>query len=105
MRLETETRPATDDTKVYTFDADSGQYKIYKIIDVDRNLVSVIRFKIEAWEPLYMLPSFGNVGCFKVKGEENETEALAKCEIKGKAIFIGNDFVVTIPKIVLDEAV
>jgi len=108
MRLETAIRPASDDTKVYTFDADTGQYKIYKIIEklgTLGNLFSVIRFKIEAWEPLYMIPSFENVGCFKVKGEENETEALAKCEIKGKAIFVGMDLAVTIPKCVLDEAV
>ena len=108
MRLETEIRPATDDSKVYTFDLESGQYKIYKVIKIDENLrglVSVIRFKIEAWEPLYMIPSFGNVGCFKMTGEENEAELLAKCDISGKAVLIGSHFLVTIPKIVLDEAV
>ena len=96
-------RSATDDTLVYTFEDD--EYKIFRITNVDRNLVSVTAIEIEAWEPLYRIPSFANVGCFKVKGESAEVQLLAKCEIKGKVILVGNDFAVTVPKILLDEAV
>ena len=96
-------RSATDDTVVYTFEND--QYNLFKITSVDRNLVSVKAIKVEAWEPLYRVPSFGFVGCFRVKGESAEVQLIPKCEIKGKVIFVGNEFAVTIPKIVLDEAV
>lgn len=108
MRLENTARPATDDTLVYTFNMDSPHYKVYRIIQVDKNhqnLLSVYAIKIDAWEPLYRMPSFGIVGCFKYKGECTEVEMLARCDVKGKAIRVGTDFLVTIPKIILDEAV
>ena len=72
---------------------------------MDRNLVSVVAQRIEAWEPLYRIPSFGYVGCFKFNGECTEVELLARCDIKGKAVLVGTDHLVTIPKIILDEAV
>ena len=108
MRLETSMRQKTDDTHVYTFDAENGKYRIFRITEIDReytNLVSVIEIKIEDWEPLYMHPSFGYVGIFKIKGEHTEVEVLARSDIKGKVIVVGTSYVVTIPKIVLDEAV
>ena len=96
-------RSATNDTMVYTFEND--KYKLFKIRNIDRNLVSVQAINIEAWEPLYRVPSFEYVGCFKVKGESAEVQLIAKCDIKGKVILVGNEFAVTIPKILLDEAV
>ena len=104
MRLENAMRQTTDDTHIYTFDVDNGKYRIFRITKVDRNLVSVIEIKIEDWEPLYMFPSFGYIGIFKIKGEQTEVELLARSDIKGKVVVVGN-FAVTIPKIVLDEAV
>ena len=98
-------RNATDDTHVYSFDGISGKYHIFRVTKVDRNLVSVKAIKIEAWHPLYRMPSFGLIGIFKVKGECIEEESISKPEIKGKVVFLGNDFAVTIPKIALDEAV
>ena len=46
-------RPATDDTHVYTFDRQTGEYALFKITEVGRNLVSAVRIITEDWEPLY----------------------------------------------------
>ena len=105
IRLETEMKNATDDTHVYTFDGTSGLYRIFRVTKVDRNLVSVNAIKIEPWHPLYRMPSFGLIGVFKVKGEVTDGEKISKSDIKGKVVFIDNAYAVTIPKIVLDEAV
>ena len=58
-------RPATDDTRVYTFE--DNEYKLFRITKVDRNIVSVRAIQTENWEPLYRVPSFRNVGIFKIK--------------------------------------
>ena len=96
-------RPATDDTRVYTFEND--EYKLFRITKVDRNIVSVRAIQTEIWEPLYQVPSFGNVGIFKIKGEDQEVEEIAISDIKGKVIIVDSHYAITIPKIVLDEAI
>ena len=103
IRLESEMRPATDDTRVYTFEND--EYKLFRITKVDRNIVSVRAIQTEIWEPLYQVPSFGNVGIFKIKGEDQEVEEIAISDIKGKVIIVENHYAITIPKIILDEAI
>ena len=99
-------RSATNDTMVYTFE--NEQYKLFNIVGIDknhRNILSVQEINIESWEPLYRIPSFDNVGCFKVKGESQEVQLIAECDIKGKVLLVGDEIVATIPKIILDEAV
>ena len=46
-------RPATDDTHVYKFNQETGDYALFKITKVGRNLVSALRMITEDWEPLY----------------------------------------------------
>ena len=93
---------AIDDTRVYTFE--NGEYQLYKLVQVDRNSVSALRIKTRPWEPLLRVPDFGAVGVFETDGTTSERLHFEKSQIKGKVIMVGQ-IAVTIPRIILDEAV
>ena len=100
IRYETEERGATDDTRIYIFE--NGEYTLYKLVRIGRNSVSALRIKTRPWEPLLRVPDFRAVGIFETVGTTGEVKRLAKTQIKGKVIMVGN-LAVTIPLIILEE--
>ena len=107
LRLLTNVKGKTDDTRVYTFDERSGTYSLYKISDTDEDDgVWGWRIMTQSWKPVYNMPDFNAVGIFRTRGQDRNQRHptyLPMSEIKGKVIMIG-DLAVTIPHIILEEA-
>ena len=109
LHLETEVKHKTDDTIIYTYEGHG--YKLYKIETINRNpvgkivSVSALPMKVEEFQPLYRMPSFSVVGIYKIKGYGTDSEDIPKENIKGKVIIIPGEYVCTVPKILIDEAV
>ena len=111
--LHTSPKGVSDDSRVYTFDAVTGMYNLYKLTDLsglerddlrDRT-VKCLKMRTLSWAPLYDFPCFNRVGVFKLDGyHEGEPEEVMYTDIKGKVVVIDNDIGVLVPKNVLDEA-
>lgn len=107
VAFETEERGVTDDTRVYTYDASDGTYKLFKLRDLTEFEDGFVRgreIKTQKWQPLHGCPDFGRVGTFRVKGYKDQPSVRISLDsIKGKVALVGN-FALTIPNIILNEA-
>ena len=105
--FQTEEKGVTDDTRVYQYDSTSGTYKLFKLVDLsefENGFVTGQEIKTQKWLPLSGCPDFGKVGIFRVRGYKDQPSVRFPLEeIKGKVCLVEN-FAVTVPNIVLNEA-
>ena len=108
INRETSEKGVTDDTRFYTFDGTSGNYRLFKVTELPRReedkFVKAREIRIQSWQPLHGCPDFGKVGVFRVRGYmDRSEEIISLSEIRGKVCIVEN-FAVTVPNIILFEA-
>ena len=107
INRETDEKGVTDDTRFYTFDGASGKYRLFRLIklpqDEEDHFVKAREIRVQSWKPLHGCPDFGTVGIFRVRGYMDRTENISLEDIRGKVCLVEN-FAVTIPNIILNEA-
>lgn len=105
--FQTEEKGVTDDTRIYTFEASTSSYKLFKLIDLsgfEDGFVKGREIKTQKWQPLHDCPDFGKVGVFRTRGYKDQPAVRISLDtIKGKVCIVGN-FAVTVPNIILNEA-
>ena len=101
----TEEKGVTDDTRVYTFDAATGSYRLFKLRDLGGDgFVKGWEIKTQKWQPLHGCPDFGKVGIFRTRGYKDQPSVRIDLQaIKGKVCLVEN-YAVTVPNIILNEA-
>ena len=107
INRETSEKGTTDDTRFYTFDRTTGEYRLFKVIELpereEDRFVRAREIRVQSWQPLHGCPDFGKVGVFRVRGYHDHTEVISTAEISGKVCIVEN-FAVTVPNIILSEA-
>ena len=105
--FETEEKGVTDDSRIYTYSAATGTYRLFKLRDLsefDDGFVRGREIKTQRWQPLHGCPDFGKVGVFRIRGYKDQPSVrIALDDIKGKVCIVEN-FAVTLPNIILNEA-
>ena len=105
--FETEEKGVTDDTRIYTYESAASTYKLFKLMDLSEfedGFVTGQEIKTQKWQPLHGCPDFGKVGIFRVRGYKDQPSVRLPLEaIKGKVCIVEN-FAVTLPNIILNEA-
>ena len=105
--FETKEKGVTDDTRIYTFEASTGTYKLFKLRDLSEfedGFVKGREIRTQKWQPLHGCPDFGKVGIFRIRGYKDQPSVrIPLATIKGKLCIVEN-FAVTIPNIILNEA-
>ena len=107
LAFNTAEKGVTDDTRVYTFDAATDKYHLYKLTDVSKRedgYISGLEIATRTWQPLHGCAEFGTVGVFRMmRGYQGEPVRIPVKDVRGKICVVG-DLAVTLPLIILFEA-